>query len=234
MRIEPELGGCGIVLLGHFNPLIFSPSWFARNGIVSEDEAAAADVSVIHPEISAFRIGKLRLQVEEGRLSADTTEAPWITICDFLTKTFAEYLIHTPINQMGINRSVHFSVGDEPTRNKIGRLIAPLDPWGAWGKQMEGEQNIELRGGVTNLSIVQPKRPIGDVKGHIQVQVQPSTRLRSKSGIFVSVNDHYSVGRLEDVIGCDKIISILSRQFEQSIRDAESKIDIVMAMRELV
>ena len=59
MRIEPEVGGCGVVLVGHFNPLIFSPSWFAKNGIVGEEEASAADVSVIHPEIAAFRMNRL-------------------------------------------------------------------------------------------------------------------------------------------------------------------------------
>lgn len=230
MRIEPELGGCGVVLLGHFNPLIFSPSWFSKNGIVGDEEAAAADVSVIHSEIAAFRMGKIRLQVEESRLSADTTEAPWIALCDFLVKTFGEFLIHTPINQMGINRSVHFSAGDEETRNRIGRLIAPLAPWQEWGEEIAASST---RGGCTNLTMVQPKVANNSVSGHVQVQVQPSTRLRSNAGIFVSVNDHYSVGPLSNIIGCEKVISILSDEFETSIRSAEQKIDIVMAMKEL-
>ncbi|MBR1206941.1 MULTISPECIES: hypothetical protein [unclassified Bradyrhizobium] len=233
MRIEPELGGCGIVLVGHFNPLIFSPAWFAKNGIVSDEEANSAEVSVIHPEISAFRIGKMRLQVEQLRLSADTTEAPWITLCDFLVKTFGEFLVHTPINGMGINRSVHFSVGDEETRNRIGRLIAPLGPWREWGREIEN-QGPGARSGCTNLTMVQPKVAEDDINGHIQLQVQPSSRLRGNAGIFVSVNDHYSVGGLEQLIGCEKIISILSERFERSIRGSEDKIDIVMAMKELL
>ena len=39
MRIEPEIGGCTVVLLGHFNPQIFSPLWFAQNKIISERQA---------------------------------------------------------------------------------------------------------------------------------------------------------------------------------------------------
>ena len=30
MRIEPELTGCSIVLLGSFNPKIFTPEWLER------------------------------------------------------------------------------------------------------------------------------------------------------------------------------------------------------------
>jgi hypothetical protein len=233
MRIEPELGGCSIVLLGHFNPLIFSPQWFAKNEIISDEEAASAQVNVIHSDIASFQVGKHRIQVEEGRLSADTTEAPWITLCDLLVKTFGEFLIHTPINQMGINRSVHFSVGDEATRNRIGRLIAPLAPWGKWGEEIAKAETPLSRGGCVNLIMSQPRVAEDPVRGHIQVQVQPSSRLRGGAGIFVNVNDHYNVGPLDEVIGCEQIISILSSGFEQSIRSAEDKIDIVMAMKEL-
>jgi len=232
MRIEPELGGCGIVFLGSFNPLIFSPSWFAKNGIVSDEEASEAEINIIHPEIAIFRIGKIRLQVETTRLSADTTEASWIALCDFLVKTFGEFLVHTPISQMGINRSVHFSVGDEETRNKIGRLVAPLSPWGAWGAEM-GKSEAAFRGGCVDLTMRQLKVAEQHIKGHIQVQIQPSTRLRGNAGIFVNVNDHFIVGPLENVIGCEEVVSILSAEFENSIRGAEEKIDIVMAMKDL-
>lgn len=233
MRIEPELGDCGIVLLGHFNPLIFSPSWFAKNGIVSDEEAAAARVSVIHPQIAAFQLGKLRLQVEEGRFSADTTEAPWISLCDFVAKTFGEFLIHTPVNQMGINRHVHFSVGDEETRNKIGRLIAPLSPWGAWGVEMEANAG-ESRAGCVNLTMLQPKSKSSKYNGHVQVQIQPSTRIRGGAGVFVAVNDHYSFGAIEETIGCEEVVTALFEEFEKSVHSSEEKIDIVMAMRDLI
>src|SRR5262249_20372239 len=135
MRIEPELGACSIVLLGHFNPLIFSPLWFAQNKIVSETQAADAEVTVINPQINICKIGKFQIQVDFDRFAADTAEAPWIDLSDFVTRTFG-LLIHTPVNQMGINRFVHFSVGNEETRNRIGNLLAPLEPWGEWGKEI--------------------------------------------------------------------------------------------------
>jgi len=233
MRITPELGECAIILVGHFNPLIFSPLWFAKNKIVSEEEAVAAKVNVIHPQIAAFQVGKVRLQVEETRLTAATSEAPWVTLSDFVAKTFGEFLIHTPINQMGINRTVHFSVGSEETRNKIGRLIAPLDPWDSWGKEIEASPG-NMRDGCVNLTMLQNKKSSEPYKGHTQVLVQPSVEIPANAGLFVAVNDHYSFKPLDETVGCEEVIEVMTHEFENSIRKSEEKIDIVMAMRELV
>ena len=54
MRLEVEKGGCSIVLLGSFNPRIFTPYWFVHNGIAIEVEGDTANVNIIHPEISNF------------------------------------------------------------------------------------------------------------------------------------------------------------------------------------
>ena len=56
MRITPEYGNVGIVLLGSFNPPIFRPEWFAKTGIISDEAAATAEIEVIHKQISAFRM----------------------------------------------------------------------------------------------------------------------------------------------------------------------------------
>lgn len=41
MRIEPEIGGASIVLLGSFNPKIFQPYWMAKHGLISDSAAEA-------------------------------------------------------------------------------------------------------------------------------------------------------------------------------------------------
>ncbi|MDR6305951.1 hypothetical protein GGQ85_003678 [Nitrobacter vulgaris] len=233
MYIEPEIGGCGIVLVGHFNPLILTPLWLAKNTAVSEQEAEAAEISVIHPEIAAFKVGKLRIQVETHRFSVDSIEAPWIDVCDFVGLVFGDLLSHTPINQMGINRSVHFNVGSEAVRNAIGRLLAPIEPWGEWGQELANSPS-DARAGCTNLTMSQPKIQAGQSAGHIQVQVQPSARIRGKGGIFVLVNDHFEFGSLENTVGCESAISCLTSEFENSIRNSESKIELVMRMKDKV
>ena len=37
MRIEPEISGVSVVLLGDFNPAIFTPAWFALHGLLPEE-----------------------------------------------------------------------------------------------------------------------------------------------------------------------------------------------------
>lgn len=65
MWIEPEISGSSIVLLGDFNPAIFSPSWFAKYGIVSQSAADEAETTVIHPELAVMQIGSKSIKVEK-------------------------------------------------------------------------------------------------------------------------------------------------------------------------
>lgn len=233
MHIDPEIGGCGIVLVGHFNPLILTPLWLAKNSVISEQQLEAAEVSVIHPEVAAFKVGKLRIQVETQRFSVDSIEAPWIDLCDFVGRVFGDLLSHTPINKLGINRSVHFNVGSEAVRNAIGRLLAPIEPWGEWGQELENSPST-ARGGCTNLTMTQPKFQPGQRAGHVQVQVQPSARIRGNGGIFVLVNDHFEFEPLEKTVGCENVISCLTSEFENSIRNSESKIELIMRLKDKI
>ena len=67
-----------IVLLGGFNPTIFTPEWFARYEIATETEKNDSTVSIIHPEISNFKLGSKLIQVDLTRFSVESTEAPWV------------------------------------------------------------------------------------------------------------------------------------------------------------
>jgi hypothetical protein len=232
MRIEPELGGSSIVLLGSFNPAIFTPHWFARWDIVSAKEADNAEVFLIHPEIANFRLGSKLVQVEPSRFLVETSEGPWIVIADFVVTTLKEHLPHTPVHRLGINRTVHFSVGDEATRNAIGRMLAPTKPWGEWGTEIENAPK-ELRGGFRSL-VMQQTRKEGDVAGHVQAHIQPSARITAGAGIFITVNDEYVLTEPLPVDGCARSMGLLEEHFDRSIRRAEWIIDQVMALREEV
>lgn len=228
MRIEPELGGCTIVLLGAFAPLTFSPPWLAMNGIITTEQADEAQVTVLHPELCVFRVGKYSITVENNRFAVDTNEAPWIDLCDLVSKIFLELLPYTPVNQLGINRLLHFSVGSEANRNRIGNLLAPLQPWGDWGKEIASLPPT-ARGGVTNLTMLQ-KVETEDYRGHFQITIQPSGRLKGNVGIYAQTNDHYDVGPLTETGGCTKIMSLLVRNFETSLRRSEQVVDQVMSL----
>ena len=225
MRIEAEKGGCSIVSLGGFNPTIFTPEWFARYEIATETEKNNFTVSIIHPEISNFKLGSKLIQVDLTRFSVESTEAPWVALLDFVTKTFGQFLIHTPINRVGINRQVHFGVGSEENRNRIGRLLAPTSVWGEWGKRIDAAPQ-SLRGGFTNLTM-QETREGG--KGSIQATVQPSVLIRGNSGIFVNVNDDYVLSG-DGTKNATAAMQLIPEVFDVSIVQSEWIIDQLMAL----
>lgn len=232
MRIEPELGGVSIVLVGSFNPSIFSPFWLAKQELVTVQEADAASVIVIHPEFVQFEIGLFIISVEPHKFSVECTRAPWISLADFVSRTFGETLVHTPLRQFGINRNVHFGVGTEQARNRIGRLLAPIELWGDWGKEID-TSDPNLRGGMVSLTM-QQKWSDTDFKGAINTTVQPSSRITGNSGIYVQVNDHVESVNPSAVDGAFSIVSFLASRFEGSIDKSEIIIDQVMALKDQV
>jgi len=132
MRITPEIGDVSIVLIGNFNP-VFRPEWFENHAILSNKDTEQTNLIILHKEISDFHNEWLRLQVQTNRFYAETSEYPYVRLFDFVVKTFKDYLSHTPISQIGINRRVHFSVENNANRDRIGKVLAPREPWGKWG-----------------------------------------------------------------------------------------------------
>ena len=226
MRIEPEISGLAVVLLGDFNPAIFTPAWFTLHGLLPR-AADSADLKVAHRQVAEFSIDWLRLQVTSDRFAANTEQAPHVRVKDLVMRVFKEHLSHTPLRAMGINRSVDFRVGGLAERDRIGRTLAPVEPWGRWAAELgvDGEQ-----GGMTSLTMCQVSptgRPRG---GSVNVKVEPSRRIgQGRSGIFVEVNDHY-VADSGDTGGSSQLMEFLDRQFDTSIRRADEIIDHMMSL----
>jgi hypothetical protein len=232
MRIEPEASAAGIVLIGSFNPRIFRPKWFKAMGIIGDADAESAKVRIVHEAVTAFSLDWANLHVDQNRFGIDTSDPPLIRIHDAVLTAFKQFLIHTPVYQLGINRTVHFSVGSFDVRDAIGKLLAPREPWGEWGPKISGDpQKPQLRGGMKSLLMSQLDRGDG-YKGSINARVEPSA-LRPADGIFVEVNDHFFVG--DDptkILGSEPAMNILESEWSTSITRSEWIIDQVMALRE--
>lgn len=233
MRIKPEASGATIVLVGSFNPRIFRPEWFESCGIIGSQEAAAASIQIIHEQIAAFSLDWLNFNVTPDQLTAETTSPPLVRVSDLIVNTFKEFLPHTPVYQMGINRVAHFRVESFDVRDKIGNILAPQAAWGEWTQQIAGNpNNVEQRGGLTRLSMRQLDRRDSYV-GQINATVEPSTKFPI-DGIYVTVNDHYELGNGDDLSGANKAVEILQSEWENSIRRSEWIIDQVMALQDRV
>jgi hypothetical protein len=194
MKIEPEISFAAIVLRGKFNPAIFQPFWFVRHDLISDRAGNAAQMNFIHPEVAAFQIdGHFTLHVDLTTFSITRLEAPLVTIADLVGRIFGDLLPHTPVGQVGINRAVHFSVGSAGERNRIGKLLAPREPWGTWGADISAADDSEMQGGLRVLTMAQ--YGLKDRKhGSLQATIEPSVLLSGgRTGIYMAVNDHYQL-----------------------------------------
>lgn len=230
MRIQPELIEVAVVLVGSLNPRIFSPDWFARNGLLTAREADAAEIDVIHPQFTSFSMDWLAVRVEQQRFQARTTVAPFVRVSDLVVRIFKEFLSHTPLTKMGINMQVHFDVGSFEVRERIGEQLAPKKPWGQWGPLLSAGK-AQKHGGMNSLTM-QQKTVDDRVAGYVQATVEPSTRIgRGVSGIYMHLNDHYETEKPDEVTGSQEIIDILENRFHASLQNSEWIIDQIMALK---
>lgn len=232
MRIQPELSSVAIVIVGSFNPTIFTPDWFARHGLLNAKEAEASEVQVIHAQFSTFQIESLglSLRVEPQRFQLQSTEAPYVALLDFVVRTFKELLPHTPLVELGINLEVHFDVGSHKARDDIGEQLAPKKAWGDWASSLTTGSDPH-RNGMTSLTMQEWKdddRPRGFIRAKIEPSNYPGL---SQTGIFMQINDHFEVQNKEHIMGGDEIMEILEKSFEISLGHSEWIIDQIMSLK---
>jgi len=231
MRIPPEVGSVAIVLLGAFNPAILRPEWFAKSDLVTAEAAANAEVQVIHREIAIMRMDWVSIQSQTERFIATIEVAPFIRVHDLVMRMYRDFLPHTPLWALGINRRVEFNVKDHASQIRIGRTLAPPSAWGEWGQQIDkqfDEAGTKPHGGMASLTMREQRfedRP----KGFINARVEPSLR-NLRTAVVVDINDHYEVEDKEKVDGANDIMTLLERNFDDSIKRSEWIIDQVMAL----
>ena len=229
MRIEPEIGGADVIVLGAFNPALFTPAWFVLHGLLPERAADGAEVELIHPQVTKFTFDWLHLQVRAEYFSAETSQAPHVRVRDLVVRVFRERLPHPPLKGFGINRYVHFPVRSPAERDRIIRTLAPVEPWGRWGLALGPDGD---HGGMTSLTMSQldpPGRTAGD---RINVTMEPSTRIEDpRLGVYVCVNDHYSIDETDPTTSA-RSIGILEENFDASLKRSDDIIDHVMSLAE--
>lgn len=176
----PEAEGLDVVLVGSFNPAIFHPDWFLRQGIIAEQDAKEAKTQDVSGEITVVQLCGIRLQCVSDRFGLGTTN---ISVAermqDLILQTFT-LLSHTPIVACGINPHVHYSVGSVGYWHKIGHTLAPKEL--VWHDLLE-------QPGMQSLTIKAPRK--GEFPGEINVTVEPSVKF--PPGIFVRTNYHYGL-----------------------------------------
>jgi hypothetical protein len=200
-----EISGSSVVLVGSFNPAIFHPEWFARNGLLPQGEVDSAELQVIHPQLSQFETERFAFQITSDRFTGitkpNTIADP---LKDLILGTF--YILeHTPIQAMGLNRILHFAMGSVEAWHRLGDKLAPKEPW---------QEILEGRPGMRNLDILTSNEsPKGS---SLLVRIQPS--LLIQPGVYFEINAHYPA---PERAGLKSMMDLLKNQWETTNKKGE-------------
>jgi hypothetical protein len=209
-----EIETSAIVLLGSFNPSIFQPAWLAEQGLLRREEADAAVIQIIHPEVTAFTAGWLALQVTANQFLATSSDVnAHELVRDFAVGTF-RVLEHTPVGAAGLNHAFHYGFPSYDLNVRLGDRIVPSEPWPMLTNPL-----------YTNLQITS-ERTDGK-KGAVNVQVQPS--LQVEGGLFVAVNDHFDLTEKEKPVAASAAVELLAECWDASRARAEDVVTGLMA-----
>lgn len=191
-----------IVLVGSFNPTIFHPAWLSKYNLIPAVEAEGAKVDIVHNELSSFSLGWLSVQVVHEKFIARTNDrSHYNPLRDLIISVF-KILEHTPIKQLGMNRQMDFSVGNENDWHKIGNTLAPKEIW----KKSLAEPLL------TSLAL--ESRRTDNLSGKINLRLEPSKR--SKHGVLIDVNNHIELSDGEKLT----VPTVLSEHWEKNMDKA--------------
>jgi len=174
--------GVQVVILGNFNPAIFSPGWLLAKELIRQDDYDLAAPQVIVPQLSIFTTGWLRCEATPQRLVLGTEEPLEFERVRDVATSILTLLSQTPINMLGINRYFHAAV-PERKWHAIGDYLTPKAIWER-ALVLPGMQDITIR------SVRQD-----DFAGQINVTVQPSALVQP--GVFIFQNDHFLLKKVQ-------------------------------------
>jgi hypothetical protein len=202
-----ELNAHSIVLIGAFNPAIFHPQWFGRQGLLPAGEAENAALQVVHPQMSQFETERFYIQVTQDRFTAvtkpNTSGEP---LRDLVYATFV-ILEHTPVTAMGMNRQMHFAMGSEDAWHRLGDKLAPKEPWSPLLPHRPGLRTLEI-----HSSSKDPK------ESSMTVKVQPSVLVTH--GAYFEINSHHPGSSMDS--GRSEALQILKNEWDSAQEKGET------------
>ena len=215
------------MLIGGFNPAIFHPAWLKAMNVEPDANENSMNLQVVHNEIASFSIDTVSYLVEGSRFIIETTSGPWIRIADKTRAIFGDHLSYTPVTAFGINRTIHFRLGSSQARHDLGRKLAPIEPWGSFGEQLEAEDR-QLIGGMTKL-VMTRKSLISQARVNTNVTLEPSVRIAPEDdGVYVQFNSHHEIEALPDGHGCETALELIGDRFEEVTNEADQIFSWIM------
>lgn len=183
---EPTRVRTGFHLLvdGHLNPLLFSPKWFHREGLLRKEEVETAEATqTTDPSFLAFNTNDFSLVVSLDSLeifaNSDSLEP---VIRDLLLNAFT-LVRHTPLSMLTISRSAHLASSVEPNASPAWSKLLPLAPF----EQVLGKATI------VDISAQGSAGPVPE-NAQVTISVQPS----KVQGAVLFIECRYAYGLTAD------------------------------------
>jgi len=216
----PEIFGSSIVVIGAFNPMIFTPDWLERNELIGQDDANAARQQagfVVSHDVCQLETDWFALQVIQDRFSLTSKGALNPALKDLAVGIFT-LLAHTPVTAAGFNFFGHYKIAGETAYHKIGDTLAPKTIWGTL------YPNEDYSFGLAELTVlIQPhlrgEIPTnGDTK---RITVQPSGRVKGY-GVCLSLNDHHviNVNETDALTAAEQVAELIDLNWQDEWKES--------------
>jgi hypothetical protein len=216
----PDIHATTLVIRGGFSPVLFQPAWLASKGLISDGEATAAKIEMIHPKAAVFSTEWLDLRVTEDRFQATTQLAPYFELLRDLVAGVFRILPQLPFQALGINHTFHFKLESKEAWHRVGHRLAPKEHWGVLEKP--GMRSIAVEGMHDD-----------EYPGFVRVRVEPSAQIAH--GLFIDVNDHFQIATdMKDVhTDTRELLALIAERWDRAAARSQEIADSLIALGKL-
>ena len=227
MSYTAEIFGSSIVLVGQFNPAIFTADWLERNSLIGSEDAeyarASTNVLVSHA-VAVCETEWFALQVLENQFSLTSKGALSHAFRD-LAEGIATLVPHTPVTALGLNYMGHYKMSTEAGYHKVGDVLVPKK---LWGELFDPETE---KPGMADVTVKIQQMKVGETiassPDELRINVQPSTTV--KWGVFLSCNAHReSFGKVKGKGNAAGAAEVIGVEWEKMWHRAESIFDGIL------
>jgi len=205
MTIEPVQYTIALVTIGSFNPVIISPLWLGIKGALGKDETESATVEMIHRELTQFSLSWAACRVTPERFELICDSIAYFEPTKDLFQNIFNVLRETPVTAIGINHVTVFDLGDATKFDQFGKFLAKMDIWN------EAISNSKLK----TIEILE--QPRGDkLSGYRNIRLEGVSNAKAKYGVSISINDHFDVTSVSDML------NIISQNWQSSFDKTKS------------
>lgn len=185
-----EMLTSAIVVVGDFNPSIYSPDWLEGSQLIGAADADGArqhENLVLTKQVSKVESEWFILDVLQDRFSLTSKGPVAPTLRDLAVGIFS-LLPHTPVRAIGLNFMAHYKLSKDDDWHRLGDTLVPKTVW----RELYKDEKLNIGMADVTVLVQEGKREEGPTSGALKrLSVQPSAKV--KNGVYFALNDHHPI-----------------------------------------